>query len=352
MKKFLMVVFLLALVGCGKNETVNTPDYKGDIDSNAARIELLELNDSLQDLRLDALEATTADLETRLSQAEDDIDSNEEDIASLFDSIDDLEDDLSDLRDDLNYEVRQLRRADRQTRRLIRSRVRSLRRQLSREIRQRQIADANLQSQIDDVESDLNSFEARQSLINSFLSRGLAITNFRISQLQFQISRSLNRINNRIDLVQNDIDQINSEITSINSEINLMQNQISDIESSVSDIESSVVSVVYPCGEGNSEEILLKTQDGLVAYFQQTRNETETVEIDQTIPEHFICDRFVGQGNICVRGRNVSSSTATESTTFTHQVLVKAYLDVLDDGNYRTTDGYSCNFTISNGEVQ
>lgn len=355
MKKILGILILVFIISCGKVETVSTPDYKGLIDSNILRIELLETNDALQDLRLDALESTVQDLDSRLLEAEDDIDLNESRILSLFSRTNYLAAGLSYLYNDLHRHVRELEAADRSQRVALRSSIRSLRRKLSREVRQRRLADANLQSQIDDLESDLSSFEARQSIINRFLTRGLAISNFRISQLQSQVSRSLSIINSNINLLQSQVTSINLEVNSIKSEITTIQNQISDMESDISDLEDSVTKVVYPCGEGSSEEVLLQTQDGLVAYFQQTRNQTDNFSIGQAIPEHFVCDRFYSSifgSNRCKQGRNIPASTATSNISVTHQVLVKAYLDVLNDGRYRTTDGYSCNFEIENGEVK
>ena len=359
MKKLLSFILVLAFaVGCGKSDKIFTPDYKGLIDSTVLRVDLLEVNDSLQDLRIDSLEVIATDLTSRLEVAEDLIDINEANILNLFSRTNYLAAGLAWLYNDLHRHVRELELADRLNRQALRNEVRSLRYQLSREIRSRQLADADLQDQIDNLEIDLSSFEARQNIINSFLARGLAITNFRISQLRNQVNNSVNQLTNYIDgqisLVQTQINDIKGDIVTINNEIDAMQIQIANIESSVLDIADSATSVVYPCGAGNSQEVLLKTEAGLVAYFQEVRNQTDTAQANTTIPEHFVCDKFFsGNGNNkrCKEGRNVPASSASSTTTYTHQVLVKAYLDVLADGSYRTTDGYSCNFTISNGEV-
>lgn len=359
MKKLIGLIFVLVFtISCGKTEKVFTPDYKGLIDSNLARIELLEVNDSLQDLRLDALEVTSADLEARLTQAEDDIDSNESDILNLFSRTNYLAAGLVYLYNDLHSHVAQLEAADRANRQFIRRKVRNLRRKLSREIRQRQLADAQLQDNIDDVENDLNSFEARQSMINRFLSRAIFVTNLRISQLQYRVQRDLNRLDNRVTDLESDVSSIQSEIASINSNLSSMQAQIDDVE-------SRLLSVVYPCGDGNSQEVLLNTQDGLVAYFQSTKNESlsfsDSVTIQgYTIPAHqdkFCKDTNFYNGECNKYGyRSVGEYTVPTTNynvgdTATIKIIDKAFLDVLDDGNYRTTDGYSCNFTISNGEV-
>ena len=184
------------------------------------------------------------------------------------------------------------------------------------------------------------------------------MTNVRISQLQNRISYYLRSLDRRLDVVE-------SEISNLYSEISDLEDQISDMRDELSDIESKLVSVVYPCGEGNSEEILLKTQDGLVAYFQRMRTETirfrDTITIDEyEIPGHY--DKFCVDTNFfngeCrefdyryVSGSTIPSSTYRVADTARVRVLSRAYLDVLADGSYRTTDGFSCNFEIEDGEL-
>lgn len=359
MKKLLTLSMIALVIGCGKTEKVFTPDNKNFIDQNTKRIELLEINDALQDLRLEALEVTSVDLQERLLQAEGDIDLNEDNILRLFSRTNYLAAGLAYLYNDLHDHVRELERADREIKRTLRNEVRSLRNQLSREIRQRELADTSLQDEIDAVENDLNSFEARQSVINRFLSSAITLTNLRISQLQYRVQRDINRLDNRVSNLESNVSQIRSEIVAINSNLSDMQNQINDVE-------SRLTSVVYPCGESNTQEVLLQTQDGLVAYFQSTKQEnisfSDSVTIQgYTIPAHQdkFCEdtnffngecsqfsfRMVGEHTIPTQTYNVG-----DSATIT--IIDKAYLDVLDDGNYRTTDGYSCNFTISNGELQ
>lgn len=357
MNKISLIIALTFLVGCG--DKVYTPDNKPFIDQNTARIELLEANDALQDVRLDLLESATADLDSRLSQAEDDIDTNEVDIADLFDEVEGLDEELSELRSTLRYHVRKLRQADRKTRRIIRKQVRKFRSKLAKEVRRRQLADSYLQNQIDELESDLGLFEARQALVNRLLTGGLLFMNYRISVLESRVQRDIARLDRRMSAVESDVRSINREISRIRSNIRSITSQIEDVE-------SRLLSVVYPCGEGNSEEVLLDTQDGLVAYFQSTRNETvrfhDTVTTDSyQIPGHY--DKYCKDTNFfngeCnkfdyrfIQGSTVPSRTYRVNDSDSFRVIDKAYLDVLDDGNYRTTDGFSCNFTIANGEVQ
>jgi peptidoglycan hydrolase CwlO-like protein len=356
--KYILAVLLLFTVACSE-ETINLPDHKPQIDANTALSKLNATRNDLQDLQIEDLQTRVSSLETRMDDAEDAIDANEEKISELCDAVQILDSELAQLRDDFRDAVRELRRADRRTRRMMRSRVRSLRRALLREVRARQLADNRLQRDIDSVERDLNRFEARQSIINTILGIGLFVTNQRINQLQNQVQWAIQSINQRLSTIESEIANINSEIDTIQSNMAAMQAQLDDVE-------SRLVSVVYPCGDGNSEEVLLDTQDGLVAYFQEMQNKTltfsDTVTVDAyTIPAHN--DKFCRDTNFfdgeCndygyrhVGEHTIPAQTYNVGDTASVKVLKKAYLDVLADGNYRTTDGFSCNFTISNGEVQ
>lgn len=349
--RILLLVSMVFMLGCTVEDEIQLPDPTD-------RVELLEANDALQDLRLNALESRVTDLEARMADAEFEIDANTENINVLFSEVDLLDQALIDLRDEFSDEVRSLRRADRATRRLLRNKVRNLRRRLSREIRQRRLADNQLQDQIDNLEDDLDRAEARQQVVNRFLFRAMVMTNFRISRLQSRIMYLLGQVNNRIDGLQDEINEINDDISE-------MQDNISDMQVQIDDVESRLVSVVYPCGEDNSEEVLLKTQDGLVAYIHKMKTKTRRVEDSITVPSYeipghydkYCVDTSFFSGNCndynyrWVSGTTIPSATYSVGDTVKDKYLQRAYLDVLDDGNYRTTDGHSCNFTIYNGEV-
>jgi hypothetical protein len=177
--------------------------------------------------------------------------------------------------------------------------------------------------------------------------------------LQGRLQRDINRLDRRLRAVESDVSSIQSEIAS-------MQSTITSIQSQVDDVESRLVSVVYPCGEGNSDEVLLKTQDGLVAYYQTTRTETVNFASSITTPETIIpghydrfcidtrfisgeCSRFSSR---FIPGTTIPSQTYNVGDSDSLKIIDTAFLAVLDDGNYSTTDGHSCNFTIANGEVQ
>jgi hypothetical protein len=87
----------------------------------------------------------------------------------------------------------------------------------------------------------------------------------------------------------------------LNVELERIDVAFEDFGNAILGLESSVVTLVFPCGEGNSEEILLSTSEGLVAYFEKG---------------------------------------------------TKRYLSVLSDGAYKTTDGFKCNFKIVNGFLE
>lgn len=267
MNRLVILTLLLTFVGCG--DRVFIPDNKDQIDSNTLRVELLELNDEIQDLRLETLESL--------------VDVNASNIEDLSNRI-------------------------------------------------RQVA---------------FSFDRRLRLL--------------ASSIQYQIFI----LGRRIDSNDRDISDIESDISHIKRDLRSIRSNINELGAQIDDVESRLVSVVYPCGEGNSQEVLLMTQDGLVGYFQTTREETisfsDSVVVDDfTIPAHldkFCVDtnfhtgrciqfstRFVGESVIPGQTYNVN-----DSASFT--VIDQAFLDVLDDGNYRTTDGFSCNFSIVDGAI-
>lgn len=281
MKKFLVVVFLLALVGCGKTEKVFTPDYKGQIDDNTARIELLELKDEAIEARLDALEQKDLDLAA----------------------------DIADVAGDLSV-----------------------------------------------LTSSFNSFRFA--------------TNIKFFLLNLQLNYAINQIDNRLDSLEDDIEEVQEDVArlkrkvkKLKRQLNVAKSNISDLQNEVVRLDSEIVDVIYPCG---NKEVLLDTRDGLVAYFQNYEDETinisDSITVEAyTIPAHFeqycVDTNFLnGECNSyetrLVGEHTIPAQTYNVGDTATIKIIKDAYLSKLPDGNYATTATPSCNFTISNGEVQ
>lgn len=335
MKLLTILLATVFLFGCGKDDVVELNDHKDQIDANTQLAQINEAENALQNLRLDAVEARLNDLENRADEAEAAILANEQAILDILNRLNLVDAELIDLREELANQVDQLILADDRLRRDMMRNVRMLCRKIVRRTR-------HLDNRLDDLEEETEWQFARQQVFNRIISGALFLTNLRINRLSYDLDSLERDVRNGLVNLQGQIDAINGEIFTIQQNMGALQSQLNDVE-------SRLVSVVYPCGEGNSEEVLLQTQDGLVAYFQKTRNVTRNYNVGVTIPEHFVCTKYLFSS--CLKGHTVPQSVATDNISVTEQVLQKAYLDVLADGNYRTTDGFSCNFTIQNGEV-
>ena len=309
--RILIAISMLLILGCSE-DVVNLPDL-------SPRVKLLEANDSLQDVRLGLLESRVTSLESRMDSVEDSIDAHEEKLAELCETVDYLDEELSSLSDRLSEAVRELRRADRRTRRMLRSSVADLRRQLMSEIRSRRLADSRLQRQLDSVERDLARFEARQRIINRFLTYGLYQANHRIDQLSRRINIALSRIDRRLGVLESEIDDINRSIRRLSSAIRRIYSRLSSIENDLEDQEVTVE-------EGCEGDLLLSIGGVLYAIGYETSTEEITVEAGGDMPTYFVCDRFVGRGNICLFGHNVDGGVVEVETTVEYQVIEDIYL--------------------------
>lgn len=339
-------IIMLTCLGCS-SDTTTLPDHKAQIDSNTARVILLEANDTLQDLRLDALESLVALLEGRMTQAEAAIDVNEINILALFDGLANLTADLDALRVELRVEIAALKKADKQTRRILRKRIAKLRRKLCREIKARGLADARLQSQIDALERTVKRHVAKQKMINMFLTKGLFFTNQRITQLQQHIMVLVFQVNRRLNRIEQDIQEINQEIDQLRRRLRRLRDRLEEME-------FPMISVVFPCDDNEDSEVLLQTPEGLVAYLQEMRRVTRTFEAGVEIPTYFVCDKWAGSWHYskpCVKGHHVSGYTTKTDITITFYVLERAYLGLLEDGWYGEEDGFSCEFYVEDGEL-
>lgn len=362
MKKLLCAIALIAAVGCSEDGSVILNDHKDQIDANTAQAELNKAKNDLQDLEIASLDARVTDLENRMDQAESDILANTD---LIIDLTDELSDEIDDLRDELADRVRELRRADRQTRGMLLLSVAVLNAKINREVRQLEDADDDLQDQIDDLNTDVARLTQRFNVFRAQTNTSLLLLGISIAILRSQIDARLDDLEDRVSVNEDEIDQIQSDVSDLQDEMTTANSNIAALQTQLLDVESRLTSVVYPCGEGNSEEVLLQTQDGLVAYFQTTKKKTLSFNDSITIPEQVIPghhDRYCVDTNFfngeCndfdtrfIPGTTIPEQTYSVGDTANVKLIDKAYLDVLGDGSYGTTDGYSCNFTISNGEV-
>lgn len=275
MKQFILALITLTLVGCGKHQTVQIDDNGKQVRSNTQRIELLELKDLAQDLRLDALEAEVLDLHSE---------------------------------------------------------------------------DVLLQSDIDSLRSS---------------------TNFRFFLLSLSLGHVISQIDNRLDNLEDDVSDIEQDINQLRRKVSRLKRQLNQtngnlasLQSQVDLIEDKLIEIVKPCP--NSKEVLFRTEDGLVAYFQTYKNETVTfsdsVEVPAyTIPAHF--EQFCVDTNFLngecneysarlVGEHTIPSASYQVDDSASIRLIDKAYMSILGDGNYQTTDGTSCNFSVQNGELQ
>lgn len=239
--KYILAVGMVFMLGCSQ-DTVNLPDL-------GPEVRLLQAKDQIQDARLDALELRVDSLEDRMLQAEDDIDVNEEKLSELCDSVGDLEEDLSDLRGDLRDAVRELRSADRQTRRMLRSEVRRLSRKLTNEIRNRKRADNRLQSQIDDLESDVEDLSDRLSRDEFIVYYVFSYLYNELNSLEASVNASLAALSDRLDVVEGDIVTINNSLRRVRNAIISLRGQVSSNYTSLLDAINTISLTPGPQGE-------------------------------------------------------------------------------------------------------
>lgn len=200
---------------------------------------------------------------------------------------------------------------------------------------------AALQAQIDALELLLNNqVSALYAQITS-LSSDLSTTQTNISLMETTINN-----------LQNDLVTLGDTNSDLENALNALENDLTALQAQVTALENSSWEIVYPCGEGNSEEVIIATSNGLLAYFQQTQTVNQNFTIGTPIPEYFVCNMFAGNSDVCVFGENIPASISSVNQTLSYQKISKAYLDVLADGTYQTTDGLSCIFTVSNGQIQ
>lgn len=325
-----MLIALFVTASC-TDAVVSLPDLTDRVEQNEtditaaeARLALVEAKDALQDLRLDALEAAMALAEGRLDDAEAAIDASEADILTLFGLLDGLTGDLDALRSDLEDEVAKLQRADKKTRKMLRKKVAELRRKLCREIRERRLADAGLQRQIDNLERDLKRFEAKQKMVNKMFTFSLFMVNMRISQLENEIDREIRHINRQLDQMSHRISHLSREISHLSFRIRMIRRDLEDLETDDS------VTVVYLC----DGEVGLQTEEGMVTVAYEVESEQSCFEAGADIPTYFVCDQFHngwGSSRMCKYGHNVYGGSAEVDVCINYDVIVDVFLTISEE---------------------
>lgn len=141
---------------------------------------------------------------------------------------------------------------------------------------------------------------------------------------------------------------IENNLTSISVNFTAITNSL---QSQINALKGKMFEIVKPCS--NSKEVLVKTDQGYLAYFQVGANKNYTFQVNETIPTHVICEESAGNSGICKKFTVVNSTVATKTVTLSIFELKHAYLSLLSEGvTYKTTDGMNCTFTIENGELQ
>lgn len=316
--KLKKLLLLGLLVGCA--DKIVLPDHKEQIDANTTQSEANKLLLESHALILEDHEARIKVLEEGLAELEKESNSHSEDLLSLFNSVANLEQADIDILDELHMLARESRRADRKLRRKLRNKFNRLSRQLSREIRDRQLADSNLQDQIDTLSDNLEDLDRREARSTRMLTFGILLTNARISSVQSSLISRINNLendmNNSIADLRDDLDRlsnkvkrnkrkikrlnilysnlsnslrrlsiavrnnynnintIQNEVNSIENEITLLEQDMSDAQDDIStlfdlldeqDSDYQIVDVVDPCGDGSGpDEVLVVLANGSV----------------------------------------------------------------------------------------
>ena len=202
MRKLLVMFFLLALVGCGKNDTVTTPDHKAQIDENTARIEALEKRVSQLESDLTTTEGALRDEIERLENADDN-------------NLDLIRDEIEDLKNDIAEAIQDLEAED--------------------DVLRRKINRAN--AKIYALQRRLNRFQQGSNYLHyvvSHLSRYISYVN---SNLQ-SLAETVHQNEEAIEELQDDMENLSEDFEDL---ANNVENALEDIEEALGDSETCSV---------------------------------------------------------------------------------------------------------------
>lgn len=233
MKKFLLLsMLLLTMVGCGKTESVFTPDYKGQIDDNTNRI---------------------TQLEDRVDLLEDSVLKLNDDLSSLSDDVDVLEADLEGLGDELDDEIDARKTSDRRLSRKI-QRANRARRQLEA----RFARFARYQSHVNSEQGRVNKTLFKKILLlDRRFSRGFRALNARIDDLEIEdiaglelalkkINISLGRLGHSVGSLGQDLSGLRSELVALAAKLSALTADVSDIEDAIDAIDAAILQLQQP----------------------------------------------------------------------------------------------------------
>lgn len=233
MKKLLLLVGLLTLVGCG--DKVYTPDHKAQIDDNTNRI---------------------AQLEQRVSNLEGNVSSLSDDLDSLTVTVSLNTADIASLETQLQTEIDERETADRELLRKIRKAnqkrralARRFKRFKRRQNRINQRLSNGLQSlsdftinNISDLNSAISSLQASDGLQYFLMVSGFLYLDGKINSVEQSLSSRIDNLsisdisglNDALDTLQDNIDNLEIE------DISGLQAALDSLSSSIDDVQSEV----------------------------------------------------------------------------------------------------------------
>jgi archaellum component FlaC len=341
MKKFLMVLLALTVVGCSSDK-VTLPDHNGRITELERRADLNDQLDSAQSLLIQAnADAIAAETAARIA-ADQDLE------ASLQQEIQDRAAADSVLQGLLNDEAAARQAGDD-----------SLAEQLQLEIANR-IAGDQQNSQA------LATAVFVQSLTNVAVQIQLGLINNKITQL----TNKTNSLQSQVNNINNDINALEASVQSLNNDLNTLESYLQSQIDSLSMQQSATQAQldqegvkVYKCNAASSTERMFKINGTF--YGVMNRVTTEQVQVitgssSTSFTNPVLClkddkAKLPGGNGQCPSswttvGGNTVNVSAYSTATKTVVTSVKMAMDPFSNGSYITTDGGpACSFSINNG---